>query len=119
MNLRILVVDDHAFFREAVKSVLQQLGHAVAGAVNGADAVAQLEAEFFDVVLVDVFMPEKDGLETIMDLRSRFPEIRIVAMSGGGVAHAEDALKLAAQLGAAQVLKKPFTQADLVAVLEW
>jgi CheY-like chemotaxis protein len=117
MTLRILVVEDEAYFRQALRDVLRQLGHDVGEASDGREAVAEMAATAFDVVITDIFMPEKDGLETIMEIRSRFPKVGIIAMSGGGIGTAADVLQLATHLGADVVLRKPFDRAHLIEAL--
>ncbi len=67
-----------------------------------------------DLIITDVFMPEKEGLETIRELRSEYPEVKIIAISGGGKNINLDFLPLAKQLGALRTLKKPFDRQEML-----
>lgn len=107
----ILVIDDDDALREVVTMALEQKGHRVTAAENGKVGVARFMAEPADLVLTDVMMPEQEGVETIMQLRKTHPNLRIIAMSGGGPRSAVY-LQICARLGA-RTLAKPFTIADL------
>ena len=78
-------------------------------AENGQAGFELLGKSDFDVVLTDIIMPDVDGIEVIMTMRKRFPDLRIVAMSGGGRTRNIDFLAAAEKLGASATLKKPFT----------
>ncbi len=93
-------------------------GHRVSGAGNGKEASKALAAETFDIVLTDVIMPEKDGMQVISELRKKFPGIRIIAMSGGGHVSRDQYLKIAKGLGAHAVLEKPFANQLLLSTIE-
>jgi DNA-binding response OmpR family regulator len=105
---KILLVDDDPDIRSLLKIMLTGQGHEVVEATDGTQALRQAEAEPFDLVLTDLIMPDKEGIETIMELRKKFPRIRIIAMSGGGVGRQEDYLGLAGKLGAMRTFAKPF-----------
>ena len=114
---RILVIDDDDLVRDTVRDMLESGGHearAVADGVAGLDALA---ADPADLVVTDILMPNKDGVETIIALRRRFPGVKIIAMSGGGQARNLDFLELAAKVGASEVLVKPFTREALLAAV--
>ncbi len=87
-------------------------------AAEGGEGVEVLKAQTVDMVLVDLFMPGKEGLETIMELRRLHPGIRIIAMSGGGTKGHMDVLKAAKLMGARRTLQKPFTREQLLEALE-
>lgn len=70
-----------------------------------------------DLIVTDIVMPEKEGLQAIMDIRRDFPKVRIIAMSGGGIIEAETYLKLAEKLGADRILIKPFRANELLAMV--
>jgi DNA-binding NtrC family response regulator len=110
----ILVIDDEPALREILSQVLTGAGHRVVGAGNGKEASKALSARAFDVVLTDVIMPEKDGMQVISELRKKFPEVRIIAMSGGGHVPRDQYLKIAKGLGAHAVLEKPFANQKLL-----
>src|SRR2546425_689679 len=111
---RILVMDDDALLRGALRVVLEAAGYEVIEAADG-DAGLRLQREQgADLVLVDIFMPERDGLEVIRALRAEFPQPKIVAVSGGGRTGQIEVLRAAAALGAARTLLKPFQPRDLL-----
>ncbi|MBL9202285.1 MAG: response regulator [Opitutaceae bacterium] len=105
---RILLVDDDETFRTVLRSVLTLHGHAVVEARDGVDGLAKAREARFDAVIVDIVMPERDGLETIVSLRKNHPALKIIAISGGGQLSGETYLAVAARLGASAVLAKPF-----------
>ncbi len=116
---RILVVDDEEPVRELMTLVLQLEEHDVTQAADGNGCLAALARDTFDLVLTDLVMPDKEGIETIMEIRKMYPDQKIVAMSGGGRGSAGDYLDLAAHLGASRTLEKPFSNEQLLdAVLE-
>jgi CheY-like chemotaxis protein len=115
----ILVVDDNAELREALLDVLGAAGHTVITAGNGTKAVELVETKGIALVVTDLFMPEREGIETIIELRRRYPRLRIIAMSGGGGGRVGEALapernlQMARKLGATATLAKPFTPQQL------
>jgi DNA-binding response OmpR family regulator len=112
---RILVIDDDEALRQVVSAILQSAGYAVATAANGQEGLDQLAAGRFEVVLTDLIMPEKEGLETIREVRRRDATIKIIAMSGGGFGDSRTYLGLAEKLGAHLTLPKPFSGTELLA----
>ena len=117
--MRVLVVDDEAAVRTAARVMLEGLGHEVAEAADGRAAVRALGAAPADVILCDVFMPGRDGLELLRELRPAASGARVIAMSGGGEFHGRvDLLPLAEGLGARGVLYKPFTARALRAAIQ-
>jgi DNA-binding NtrC family response regulator len=115
---RILVVDDDASIRSSLGKMLTAAGHEVVLAQNGHEATRLWREGGADLVIVDLFMPEKDGLETIIELRAHSPGISIIAMSGGGTARRMDLLPEAKLLGATVTIDKPFTPADMLATVD-
>jgi DNA-binding NtrC family response regulator len=111
---RILLVDDEAAVRELMAIVLQTEGHFILQAGDGNAALTALEANAVDLVITDLVMPGKEGIETIMDIRRRWPQLKVIAMSGGGRGSASDYLEMASHLGARRTLEKPFESEDLV-----
>ncbi|MCW1885651.1 response regulator [Luteolibacter flavescens] len=105
---RILIVDDEPAIREVLRQALMAEGFEVEMARNGTEAVKHVREGAFDLVLTDLIMPGKDGIQTILELRAVDPRIQIIAMSGGIVSGGGDFLPLARQLGARTVLSKPF-----------
>ena len=115
--MRILVADDEPAVVGAVRPVLEAAGFEVSEAADGLAVLRACRTESVDLVLCDVFMPNQDGLETIAQLRSQNPAVKIVAMSGGGSAWTSGLLATATQLGASAVLHKPFTRKQLLEVV--
>jgi len=114
---RILVVDDEPMLRRTVRAILEREGHVVVEAEDGHQAVKRFTQEGFDLVITDIVMPNREGVETIGDLRRLDPALPIIAISGGGAAGpaAVDLfLQLADQLGAMRTLAKPIRQTELI-----
>ncbi|MGE9009066.1 response regulator [Leptospira interrogans] len=109
---RVLVVDDDPMVCDAIEVCLQRQGFEVTIADGGEAGMQALEASDFDVMLIDVFMPNMRGFESIRTFHARRPEVPIVAMSGYAFANSDrapDLLRLTIELGAACCLRKPFT----------
>jgi CheY-like chemotaxis protein len=115
---RILLIDDDEPFRSVLKVSLQQMGHDVIDARDGCEGVALYTGGDFDIVVTDLIMPDKEGIETIMDLRKLNPEVKIIAMSGGGRVTSVDYLQIARQVGAKRILAKPFLYEDIKVAIE-
>lgn len=116
---RILIIDDEPYIRAVLRLTLGQVGHAVAEAADGVKGLALLYGSSFDLVITDIVMPEKEGIEVLMELRKRRDPVPVIAISGGGRASGMDYLDTAKLLGARKVLTKPFnTEALLSAVNE-
>lgn len=113
---RILIVDDDAGMRLLLTRILTAAGHDVQEASDGAVALETYASQPSDVVITDLVMPGKEGLETIRELRRRDADVRIIAMSGGGSGgHGTDGyLKTAKLLGANRILAKPFTPGEVL-----
>jgi CheY-like chemotaxis protein len=112
---RILVIDDEADMRALLDEMLRAGGHEVVLASDGRDGVAKYRINQADLVITDLFMPNQEGLETIVELRRDFPRVVIIAMSGKTSASAM--LSIAVRLGAVEVLIKPFQPAELLAAV--
>jgi len=111
---RILVIEDEPHVQEVVKQFLELAGHQVAVASNGQEGIRACRERPFDLIVTDLIMPVKDGIETILDLKTEFPEIKAIAISGGGLVGPETYLELAESFGANRLLKKPFKKEDLL-----
>lgn len=116
--MRILIVDDDVQIREALQLLLKRQDHQVFVATNGEEALKIFRDEPADLVITDIIMPGKEGLETILELRERFPGVKIIAISGGGRVGPGNYLKIAMEMGADQVLVKPFKSEDLLEAIE-
>ena len=111
---RVLVVDDDTGVRNFLRMLLELEGYEVATVGNGIEALEVQRSDPAAVVLTDIFMPDADGMETIVKLREEFPQTKIIVMSGGGSYRGADYLALAREIGAAKSLKKPFAPQDLI-----
>ena len=116
-GLRFLVVDDDPIFQLIIRTQLEEMKFTVAVADNGAAALKLCPQFKPNVVILDMFMPEKEGIETIPALKRIDPDLEIMAISGGGVGDRELWLKTARLLGARHILRKPFTPAEFSAAL--
>ena len=114
MKHRILVVDDEPQIRSMVRDWLTRVGFDVSEASDGKEAIETLRRELFDVVIADILMPEKDGLEVIMYLQRERPLTKCVAISSPSN---RVFLQSAQLLGATRVVEKPFTPADIEAAV--
>ncbi len=117
MSQTVLVIDDDEAVRYAIRRVMQEEGFATALAANGQEGLKLLDRVSPVLVITDIIMPEKEGLETIIALRKRRPDLPIVAISGGGRVVDGNYLEIARSLGANEVLAKPFEPEELIAVL--
>ncbi len=111
---KILVLEDDAKLRELLREALEAAGHEVADAADGDAGIKAFKRSPADLVIADIFMPEKDGLDVIRELKADFPEVKIIAISGGGRLGKETYLKAASGMGADRVVGKPFEIKDLV-----
>src|SRR5947209_4368981 len=102
--MRVLIIDDDAKVRAVLRVMLESAGFEAAEAGDGEEGVRAFRRLEADVVLCDLFMPGRDGLEAIRGLRREFPGVKVIAMSGGGFGGAVDMLPAARLLGAAAVL---------------
>lgn len=106
---RVLVIDDNADMRASLSTLLVLLGYEVETAADGTQALLIHRARNVAKVITDIFMPGKEGMETIEAFKSEWPWVRVIAMSGGGEVARGSYLEAAQQVGADAVLQKPFT----------
>jgi len=111
---RILVIDDEELARFTIREILEGANFEVDEAENGLIGIEKQQASPFDLIITDIIMPEKEGVETIIDLKNGFPDLKIIAISGRGRTRNLDFLKLSERFGAAKVLAKPFTEGQLL-----
>lgn len=114
----ILIVDDDPALRAVMRKVLERHGHQVRDAADGALALRMLHASGADLLITDLYMPEKEGIETIMEARDSFPGLRILAVSGGGTMAPGGPLGDAEALGADASLAKPFSVEDFTETVQ-
>jgi len=105
----ILLVDDQENVREMIKTSLVRNKYTVLEASNGKEAITRFKPAVIDLVITDILMPEEDGLKVIMKMKEIKPELKIIAISGGGKAGPNNYLNLAKALGADVALTKPFS----------
>jgi DNA-binding response OmpR family regulator len=112
---RILVIEDEEDIRGLYKRLLKQAGHEVIEAPDGDLGITLYRSEHPDLIITDIIMPGKEGIETIMELRRDFKNVKIIAISGGGqVMPGSVCLQLAEKLGASKTLAKPFSKQELL-----
>ncbi len=112
-TIRVLVVDDNDSIRGVVRRVLEKDGLEVWDVARGAEALTVVGVVRFDLVITDVYMEALDGLELLQRLTATSGPLPVVVMTGGGFATLESVRQRALALGAAGVLSKPFTPAEL------
>ena len=111
---RILIIDDDEQILRTLHQVLEMEGHEVLDAPNGKEGMKIYEKRGADLVITDIVMPEKEGIETIKELQEDNPDLKIIAISGGGTVDPRVYLHLAENLGAMRTLVKPFTREQLL-----
>ena len=111
---RVLLIDDDDLVRKILRRILEGADFEVVEAADGDEGIRSYEAEPSDVVVTDILMPKKEGIETIIELRRINPEVRIVAISGGGRNDGQQYLKMAGKLGADRMLPKPVRPKELL-----
>ncbi len=111
---RVLLIDDEELVRIALRKVLETKDHEVVEAENGDSALSWHKSEPFDLIITDIIMPGKEGIETIMELKQENPELPVIAISGGGPDRHLTYLETAKFFGADHVLTKPFSSEALL-----
>ena len=115
---RILVIEDDEDFRGWLKTILEEVGHDITEAENGLDVTDMHTATPFDLIITDIIMPEKEGLETIKDLKREDPNVPIIAISTGGRFKSDANLRIAGQLGADHTIRKPIDPEQLLKIVD-
>lgn len=113
-----MVIDDDEVVRMTLTLLLEKAGHEVVAADDGRKGMALFKMNPADVVLTDIYMPNQEGLATIMALRRAYPGVKVVAISGGGAHAGLDVLPVAEALGADRALRKPVSPKELAAVIK-
>jgi CheY-like chemotaxis protein len=114
---KILVIDDDVLVRNTVVRILERHGYQISVAPDGLRGLSMCRSERPDLVITDIIMPEKEGLETIREIRKECPDTKVLAISGGGRLGNIDYLAIAGMLGAEEVLPKPFAPMELLDVV--
>lgn len=115
---KILVVDDDSLVRRTIKLQLEIAGMSVKEAETGIDGCKLARRDDFDLAIIDILMPYKDGIETILELKAVKPALKVLAMSGGGRIQNDEFLRVASRLGADDTMAKPFQVQDLKAKVQ-
>ncbi|MCP4714431.1 MAG: response regulator [Deltaproteobacteria bacterium] len=114
----ILIIDDEASFRTMLRRMLEVNGYAVLEAGNGDSGLMLLSEEQVDLVVSDIVMPEKEGIETIREIKALYPQQKVIAVSGGGQVGPGGYLQNAVMLGADCAMKKPFGVDELLGTVK-
>jgi len=115
--MNILIIDDDEQILALLSRSMEMAGFAAVTASDGREGQRRLEEQHFDIVITDLIMPEKEGMETISHIRRHFPGVKIIAISGGGRIGPESYLPAALDLGADRAFAKPFAVDELVAAV--
>jgi DNA-binding response OmpR family regulator len=114
---QILIIDDDEMTRQTLSTALEQSGFQVEVAADGKEGIRKFRSGSFDLAIVDIWMPQKDGLDTLIEIRQHTPNAKVIAISGGGELGITTPLEWAKRLGAVAVLIKPFSIEDLRAAV--
>lgn len=115
---RILVIEDEDEVRAMLQRVLERAGYEVVVAPDGDEGIRLFSENPADLIITDIIMPKKGGMETILDLKSEYPDVKIVAMSGGGRLGPEPYLEIAEVFGAVRIFSKPFRIEELLLTIQ-
>lgn len=115
--MRVLVIDDEAAMRALFAAVLREAGYEVYEAADGRAGLVLYHRHRPELVITDIIMPNQEGIETIRMLHAANPEVKIIAVSGGGRIGDLDFLRIAKEFGAVATLAKPFRKQELLTLL--
>lgn len=110
----ILIIDDEPQIRSMLKLMLERDGYKVAEAPDGIEGIKIYRQTPADLIITDLIMPNKDGIGMIIELKKEFSDVKIIALSGGGLNKPEGYLKGAKKLGAACTLTKPIDREEML-----
>jgi len=111
---RILIIDDEVQIREMLGQMLGREGYDVVNAPDGKVGMKVCREQHIDLIITDIIMPEKDGIEMILELRHDFPDLKVIAISGGGRLGPDGYLEMAQKLGAHRTFFKPFNRKEIL-----
>ncbi len=114
----ILIIDDEHQIRLMLRKLFESEGYKVTVASDGNEGIRRYHENPVDLIITDLIMPEKEGIETIWELKNKYPDVKIIAMSGGGKVKPEGYLHLAEQLGAIQTFSKPIRKEELLVAVK-
>ena len=113
-SARILIIDDEVQIREMLGQMLSREGYEVVHAADGKVGMSVCREQHIDLIITDIIMPEKDGIEMILELRHDFPNLKVIAISGGGRLGPDGYLEMAQKLGASRTFFKPFNRREIL-----
>ncbi len=116
-TMRALVIDDDELVRETIVAILKSANLDVIAACDGDQGLKLFDSDPTDLVITDILMPNKEGIETITELRARDSVVKILAISGGGQVAGQEYLALAETMGADRTLPKPFTPQQVLTIV--
>jgi DNA-binding response OmpR family regulator len=115
---RILIIEDETTLRGFMQEFLENAGYEVGVASDGDEGMRLFAKQPYDVVITDILMPNKEGLETILELSQQSPNVKIIAITGGGIGLGDDLLDMARDFGAQRALRKPIPMKQLAEVVQ-
>ena len=115
---KIVIIEDDQIIRESLKEILEMNSFQVFAIDSGIDLMKKITEFRPDVLITDIIMPDKDGIEIIIEAKKTLTDIKLIAISGGGRIDSESYLNTAKYLGADATLKKPFTHEQLISVIK-
>jgi DNA-binding response OmpR family regulator len=113
-KFRILIIEDDTEVRDLLSILLSRAGYEISVASDGIEGIHAYRTDPADLIITDLVMPGKEGLETIVDLRREFPDLKIIAISGGGLDGQSNYLNAARLCGATMTFRKPFKNQEIV-----
>jgi len=111
---RILIIDDESQIRSMLRLMLEREGYEVIEAPDGIEGIRLYRQTPADLIITDLIMPHKDGIGMIIELKKEYPDVKIIAMSGGGLNKPDGYLKGAQKLGASRTLVKPIDREEML-----
>ncbi len=114
----VLIIEDDDFVQKMLKQTFERAGYEVATAPNGRIGIKLYQNKPYDVVITDLIMPDMEGIETITHLRKDNPDVKVIAISGGGRNKPDDYLHMAEKLGASRTFTKPVNRQELLTAVK-
>ncbi len=115
---KIMIIDDDDQFRKMLRQTLMKAGYDVSEAGNGSEGIKNFSQDPTDLIITDIVMPDKEGIETIMEIRQISPTVKIIAVSGGGRIGSDSYLDLARKLGAEKTFSKPVDRKEVLETIK-
>lgn len=115
---KVLVIEDEEQVRDIIRQTLERVGHEVLEAADGEEGIEKFRHNRIDLVITDILMPKKGGLATILELRQDNPDLKIIAMSGGGRSGKLNFLSTAKTFPGVKTFRKPFRKTEFLAVID-